>query len=262
MKAIRFLALLAMAAMFSVSFNSCNLIDDDDPVNGLEDIDECTWAELKQKAKFISAFPELEGKFTNVILSSNVSDGYGHTMDAVQFFNEIEKQQRDSYVQKLTDNKFYVSIVGDYIYGYKVEDDYNHSFTIMDDMFHFQSYKYADAEEYQTDLEEYQADLKSMGITNVTWSEVLKDNEWLKEFPEPTGSFSQCKITEEGVTLIDDFSEEYLTAYKELLKNAGFKEVGDYGLYFQKDIDGYRYFVAVVTMDDESGYINYEKYEI
>lgn len=249
MKKMRFLALLAMAAMVSVSFIACDLTDDD-PVNGLEDIDECTWAELSQKAKFLSAFPELEGKFSDASILLNTVYSQYQNADYVIFNYEIQKSQLDAYSQKLVDDKFVVQNLGGYFWANKIVDGYSYIFQCSDGFFTIVAFKFTNDEEYNASLEQYQENLKNMGSVNISWTDAVAEVEWLKEIPALTGTFSQIRVVDEyEVALMGDFSEEYREAYAKQLEDAGFvNQIPNTLTSFKKDIEGGGYYF--ITMNE------------
>lgn len=249
MKAIRFLALLAMAAMFSVSFNSCNLIDDDDPVNKYDDFDECTWNDLSKEAKFMSAYPELEGTFTDGSVLLNTAYGNVSDADYVTFQYEMQEAVINSYLQKLADNKFLVSRLGnDYFLAYKVADGYQYSFQYSGGMVVLLAQKFNNDEEYQEALKDYQENLENQGPVNVVWDDVLKEADWLKNFPAASGTFSKYVVGYNSMVLQGGFSAEYLEKYAQQLEAAGFVEMPNSSrTSFKKDLDNGGYYYVVMN---------------
>lgn len=257
---MRFLALLAMAAMVSVSFNSCNLIDDDDdPIDDDDDWfimknqyggktsskDNVNWSELSAKSKIMNNYPEIEGNFKSCIITNGKQEGI--TMELVSF--TCTNFVAGDYAVKLMSDDFVYSNVGGMAYGYKVDKSGEYTFeyiegdnnecTIIFEWFELS------ADEYEETFNEYQEKLKSMAKVkvNCAWADFAGAYEWLSAYPAPQGIFDQCNIFEEekGLSLIGNFDSDYQAKYIELLLAKGFSDKFGNGSMYSKVADGYEY---------------------
>mgnify|MGYP003295031686 FL=1 len=161
----------------------------------------------------------------------------------------MDKKDINSYLQKLADNKFLVSSLGnDYFLAYKVADGYQYSFQYSGGMVVLLAQKFNNDEEYQEALKDYQENLENQGPVNVVWDDVLKEADWLKNFPAPSGTFSKYVVGYNSMVLQGGFSAEYLEKYAQQLEAAGFVEMPNSSrTSFKKDLDNGGYYYVVMN---------------
>ncbi len=246
MKKLRLLALLAMALLASVSFISCGSDNCDDDFDNLEN---CTWNQLSKKASFLSAFPELEGTFSDgsVILNTNIEE---READMVMFTYNISSNDLDSYIQKLADNKFCVTRMGELLLTYKVANGYQYSLKYVEENFIFMAEKFLISSDYEIALEDYLESLENSTQVNASWEDVVSENEWLNNMPAPEFRFTNYRlVASDEVALTGSFSASSRETYAQQLEAAGFKEMPNTDrAMFKKEFEDGGYYV--VTMNE------------
>ena len=248
MKKLKLFAMIVAASLVSVSFNSCG--DDDDDVNNYDAFDSCTWSDLANKASFLSAYPKLDGKFSDASILLDQYYGDGQKADLVSFSYEISSDQLDSYAQELQNNKFCVERLGAFMLAEKIENGRQYSLQCSDGLFSIMSLKYQNDADYQEALEEYQQRLENATPTNATWADVTKEYEWLKELPAPDCRFTNYRIVDDNeVALTGSFSLVSRETYAQKLEADGFVEQPNTSrTMFKKDVETGGYYF--VTMND------------
>lgn len=246
MKKLRLLTLLAMALLASVSFISCGSDNCDDDFDNLEN---CTWNQLSKKASFLSAFPELEGTFSDgsVILNTNIEE---READMVMFTYNISSNDLDSYIQKLADNKFCVTRMGELLLTYKVANGYQYSLEYVEENFIFMAEKFLISSDYEIALEDYLESLENATQVNASWEDVVSENEWLNNMPAPEFRFTNYRlVASDEVALTGSFSASSRETYAQQLEAAGFKEMPNTDrAMFKKEFEDGGYYV--VTMNE------------
>ena len=242
MKKLRFLSLLAMTLLASMTFTSCG--SDDDNGFDYDNLESCTWEQLSKKASFLSAYPQLDGTFSDgsVILNTPYD---GKESDMVTFTYNLSSNELDSYIQKLADNKFCVTRLGNYFLADKVDNNHQYSLQYTDGLFTIMATKYLNSSDYETLFEDYQERLANSTPTNATWEDVVSEYGWLNNIPAPDFNFTNYRVVEDDeIALTGEFSATSLESYAQKLEAAGFvempetsrsmfkKEFGDGGYYF------------------------------
>lgn len=246
MKKLRLLALLAMALLASVSFISCDTDGGEDDFDNLEN---CTWDQLSKKASFLSTFPELGGTFSDgsVILNTNIGE---READMVMFTYNISNNNLDSYIQKLADNKFCVTRMGEVLLADKVANDHQYSLECVEGTFIFMAEKFLISSDYEIALEDYQERLENSTPTNATWEDVVSEYEWLNNLPAPDFRFTNYRlVSSDEVALTGSFSASSRETYAQQLEAAGFKEMPNTDrAMFKKEFEDGGYYV--ITMNE------------
>ncbi len=248
MKKLKLFAMIAAASLVSVSFNSCG--DDDDDVNNYDAFDSCTWDELSKEGDFLSAFPKLEGTFSDGSVLFDQNNGDGKKADMASFTYELSQDKLDSYVQKLGENKFCLQHYGDYFMAYKVENGHQYTIQYSSGLFSIIGLKFLDNSDYEEALKDYEENLENMTPTDATWSDVADEIEWLKNLPAPDCRFTNYRIVDDNeVALTGSFSLVSRETYAQKLEADGFVEQPNTSrTMFKKDVDGGGYYF--VTMND------------
>lgn len=245
MKKLKLFAMIAAASLVSVSFNSCG--DDDDDVNNYDAFDSCTWDELSKEGDFLSAFPKLEGSFSDgsVLLNTNYDES--QKADMASFTYELSQDKLDSYVQKLGENKFCSQHYGDYFLAYKVENGHQYTIQYSSGLFTVMAIKFLDNSDYEEAMKDYEENLENMTPTNATWADIANESEWLKELPAPSFRFSQYSNKNGNeVVLTGQFSSADLEAYAQQLEAAGFVAMDNSSRSsFKKDLEDGGYFMVI-----------------
>lgn len=249
MKNIRLFAMIAIASLVSISFNSCD-DDDDNDINKYDVFDSCTWDELSKEAKFLSTFPELEGTFYDGSVLLDQSYEEDKQADMVAFSYDIPSDKLDSYIQELEKNKFCIQRLGSYFLANKVENGYEYTIQCSEELFTILAIKYLNNDDYEYELEKYQERLENATPSNATWTDVANENEWLKELPAPTFRFSQYKVvSDDEIAITGKFSLVSLETYAQQLEAADFVEMPNTSRStFKKEVETGGYYI--VTMNE------------
>lgn len=248
MKKLKLFAMIVAASLVSVSFNSCG--DDDDDVNNYDAFDSCTWDDLANKASFLSAYPKLDGKFSDASILLDQKYGEGQKADMVSFTYELSQDKLEFYIPKLGDNKFCSQHYGDYFLAYKVENGLEYTMQYSSGLFTVMAIKFLNNSDYEEALKDYEENLENMTPTNATWADVADEIEWLKNLPAPDCRFTNYRIVDDNeVALTGSFSLVSRETYAQKLEAAGFVEQPNTSrTMFKKDVDGGGYYF--VTMND------------
>ena len=247
MRKLRLFAMLVLASLAAVSFTSCG--SDDDNGFDYDNYESCTWEQLSSKATFLSAYPQLDGTFSDgsVILNTPYEDS--KESDMVMFTYNISSNDLDAYIQKLADNKFCVTRLGNYLLADKVDNNHQYSFQYIDGLFTIMAIKFLNSSDYENALEDYEERLANSTPTNATWEDVVSEYGWLSNIPAPDFHFTNYRVVEDNeIALTGDFSA-YLASYAEKLKDAGFVEMPETsGTMFKKEFGDGGYYI--VTMNE------------
>ncbi len=247
MRKLRLLATIAIALLATFSFNSCG--SDNDGID-YDNLESCTWEQLSSKANFLSNFPKLDGTFSDGSVILNTTYGEEKEADMVVFTYNISSNELDSYIQKLADNKFCVTRLGNYFLADKVDNNHQYSLQYTDGLFTIMATKYLNSSDYETLFEDYQERLANSTPTNATWEDVVSEYGWLNNIPAPDFNFTNYRVVEDDeIALTGEFSATSLESYAQKLEADGFVEMPETSRsMFRKDVDAGGYYF--VTMND------------